>query len=66
VETEDSDVAIVGAGVVGCDSALALARRAVATALLECEPIPGLAASRSNLEILHSGFDAFRESWRRS
>jgi glycerol-3-phosphate dehydrogenase len=54
----DADVAIVGAGVVGCASSLALARRGVAVALLEAEAEPGLAASGTNSGILHTGFDA--------
>jgi glycerol-3-phosphate dehydrogenase len=58
VETEDSDVAIVGGGVVGCAVALALVRRGVATALLEAESEPGLAASGTNSGILHTGFDS--------
>jgi glycerol-3-phosphate dehydrogenase len=51
-------VAVVGAGVVGCAVTLALARRAVAVALLEAEPEPGLGASGTNSGILHAGFDS--------
>ena len=51
-------MAIVGAGVVGAATALALARRGVSVALLEAEPAPGLAASGSNSGILHTGFDS--------
>src|SRR6266576_2194838 len=54
----DSEVAVVGAGVVGSAVALALARRGVAVALLEAEPEPGLAASGTNSGILHTGFDS--------
>jgi glycerol-3-phosphate dehydrogenase len=54
----DCEVAVVGAGVVGCAVALALARRGVATVLLEAEPEPGLAASGTNSGILHTGFDS--------
>jgi glycerol-3-phosphate dehydrogenase len=54
----DFEVAVVGAGVVGCAVALALARRGVATVLLEAEPEPGLAASGTNSGILHTGFDS--------
>ena len=54
----ESEVAVIGAGVVGCAVALALARRGVAVALLEAESEPGLAASGTNSGILHSGFDA--------
>jgi glycerol-3-phosphate dehydrogenase len=54
----DSDVAVIGAGVVGSAAALALARRGVAVALLEAEPEPGLGASGTNSGILHTGFDS--------
>jgi glycerol-3-phosphate dehydrogenase len=54
----DAEVAVVGAGVVGCGAALALARRGVSVALLEAEPEPGLAASGTNSGILHTGFDS--------
>src|SRR5438105_6129157 len=54
----DADVAVVGAGVVGAATALALARRGAAVVLLEAEPEPGLAASGTNSGILHSGFDS--------
>src|SRR5919201_1660698 len=54
----DVEVALVGAGVVGCASALALARRGAAVALLEAEVEPGLAASGTNSGILHTGFDS--------
>ncbi len=53
-----AEVAVVGAGVVGCGAALALARRGVSVALLEAEPEPGLAASGTNSGILHTGFDS--------
>lgn len=42
----------------GCATALALARRAVAVVLLEAEPEPGLAASGTNSGIVHTGFDS--------
>lgn len=51
-------MAVIGAGVVGCATALALARCDVAVALLEAEPAPGLAASGTNSGILHTGFDS--------
>ena len=54
----DAEVAVVGAGVVGCAAALALARRGVSVALLEAEPEPGLQASGTNSGILHTGFDS--------
>jgi glycerol-3-phosphate dehydrogenase len=56
----DTDVAVIGAGVVGSAIALALARRDVAVTLLEAEPEPGLAASGTNSGILHTGFDSPR------
>ena len=52
------DVAVIGAGVVGSATALALARRGAEVALLEAEPEPGLAASGTNSGILHTGFDS--------
>jgi glycerol-3-phosphate dehydrogenase len=54
----DADVGIIGAGVVGCAAALALARRGVSVVLLEAEAGPGLAASGTNSGILHTGFDS--------
>src|SRR5438270_13691858 len=55
---KDVEVAVVGAGVVGCASALALARHGVAVGLLEALPEPGLCASGTNSGILHMGFDS--------
>src|SRR5438067_13505430 len=54
----DVEIAVIGAGVVGCAVALALARRGVPVALLEAAPEPGLAASGTNSGILHTGFDS--------
>jgi glycerol-3-phosphate dehydrogenase len=54
----DVQVTVIGAGVVGCATALALARRGVSVALLEAEAAPGLAASGTNSGILHEGFDS--------
>jgi glycerol-3-phosphate dehydrogenase len=54
----DADVAIVGGGVVGSASALALARRGAAVVLLEAEAAVGLAASGTNSGIVHTGFDS--------
>jgi glycerol-3-phosphate dehydrogenase len=56
--TNDVQVTVIGAGVVGCAVALALARRGVAVALLEAEPDPALGASGTNSGILHTGFDS--------
>jgi glycerol-3-phosphate dehydrogenase len=54
----DAQVAVIGAGVVGCAAALALARRGAAVAVLEAEPEPALGASATNSGILHTGFDS--------
>ena len=54
----EAEIAVIGAGVVGCATALALSRRGVSTALLEAGPEPGLAASGTNSGILHTGFDS--------
>ena len=54
----DIEVAVIGAGVVGCAVALALARRGAAVALLEAEAELALGASGTNSGILHTGFDS--------
>jgi glycerol-3-phosphate dehydrogenase len=54
----DIEVAVIGAGVVGCAVALALARRGATVARLEAEPDIGLGASGTNSGILHTGFDS--------
>jgi glycerol-3-phosphate dehydrogenase len=54
----DVEAAVVGAGVVGCATALALARRRISVALLEAEAAPALGASGTNSGILHTGFDS--------
>src|SRR3954466_7265810 len=54
----DFEAAVVGAGVVGSATSLALARRGASVTLLEAEPEPGLAASGTNSGILHTGFDS--------
>src|SRR5207302_6774804 len=54
----DVEVAVIGAGVVGCAVALALARRRASVALLEAEDAPALGASGTNSGILHTGFDS--------
>jgi glycerol-3-phosphate dehydrogenase len=53
-----TDIAVIGAGVVGSAVALALARRGTEVVLIEAEPEPGLAASGTNSGILHTGFDS--------
>ena len=57
-EPVQAEVAVVGSGVVGSATALELARRGTAVALLEAEPQPGLQASGTNSGILHTGFDS--------
>jgi glycerol-3-phosphate dehydrogenase len=54
----DAEVCVVGAGVVGCATALALARRGASVVVLEAEPEPGLGASGTNSGIVHTGFDS--------
>ena len=54
----DTEVAVVGGGVVGCAVAHALSRRGVAVALVEAEPELGRGASAANSGILHTGFDS--------
>jgi glycerol-3-phosphate dehydrogenase len=54
----DSEIAVVGAGVVGAATALELARRGASVALLEAKDEPALAASGTNSGILHTGFDS--------
>ena len=54
----DTPIAVVGGGVVGAAVAYTLARRGVATVVLEAEPGFGLAASGTNSGIVHTGFDS--------
>jgi glycerol-3-phosphate dehydrogenase len=54
----DSDIAVVGAGVVGAATAFELARRGASVVLLEAMDEPALAASGTNSGILHTGFDS--------
>jgi glycerol-3-phosphate dehydrogenase len=54
----DSQVAVIGGGVVGCAVAHALARRGVQAMLLEAEMGLALGASGANSGILHTGFDS--------
>jgi glycerol-3-phosphate dehydrogenase len=59
--TEDGpryDVAIVGAGDVGCAIARELARFELRIALIEAERDIGAGTSKANTAILHTGFDA--------
>jgi glycerol-3-phosphate dehydrogenase len=52
------DVAIVGAGAVGCAVARDLTRRGARCVLIEAGPDIGAGTSKANTAILHTGFDA--------
>ncbi len=54
----DTQVAVIGGGVVGCAVAHALARRGVRSVVLEAEAGLALGASGTNSGILHTGFDS--------
>jgi glycerol-3-phosphate dehydrogenase len=54
----DTEVAVVGGGVVGCAVLHALTRRGVSATLLEAEPALALGASGANSGVLHTGFDS--------
>ena len=53
------DVAIVGGGVTGLASALALAKRGASVCLLERESRPGRATSTHNSGVIHAEANAF-------
>ena len=55
---EPYDVAVIGAGVVGCATALQLGRRGVRVVLLDAAEDVGDGTSKANTAILHTGFDA--------
>jgi glycerol-3-phosphate dehydrogenase len=57
-EPLDTDVAIVGAGVVGCAIARDLSAFDVSVTLLEAAPDVGAGTSKANTALLHTGFDA--------
>jgi glycerol-3-phosphate dehydrogenase len=57
-EPFDTDVAIVGAGVVGCAIARELCRFDLRVTLLEAGPDVGAGTSKANTALLHTGFDA--------
>ena len=57
-EPPDTDVAIVGAGVVGCAIARELCRFDLRVTLLEAGPDVGAGTSKANTALLHTGFDA--------
>ena len=52
---EEIDAAVIGAGVVGLASALAVARRGHSVCVLEKEPRPGMATSTHNSQVIHAG-----------
>ena len=54
----DTDVAIIGAGVVGCAIARELSRYELRLTLLEAGPDVGAGTSKANTALLHTGFDA--------
>jgi glycerol-3-phosphate dehydrogenase len=57
-EPFDTDVAIVGAGVVGCAIARELSRFDLSVSLLEAGSDVGAGTSKANTALLHTGFDA--------
>jgi glycerol-3-phosphate dehydrogenase len=57
-EPLDTDVAIVGAGVVGCAIARELSPFDLRVTLLEAGPDVGAGTSKANTALLHTGFDA--------
>ena len=57
-EPFDTDVAIVGAGVVGCAIARELTQFDLRVTLLEAAPDVGAGTSKANTALLHTGFDA--------
>jgi L-2-hydroxyglutarate oxidase LhgO len=54
--TSEIDTVIVGAGVVGLASALAIAKRGHSACVLEREGRPGLGTSTHNSQVIHAGF----------
>jgi L-2-hydroxyglutarate oxidase LhgO len=52
---EQIDVAVIGAGVVGLASALAIANRGLSVCILEREARPGLGTSTHNSQVIHAG-----------
>src|SRR5689334_5861649 len=55
---ETADVVVVGAGIVGCAIARALAGTALSVTLLEARGDVGDGTSKANTALLHTGFDA--------
>jgi glycerol-3-phosphate dehydrogenase len=58
MSSAETQVAVIGGGVVGCAVAHALTRRGVEPLLLEAESALALGASGANSGILHTGFDS--------
>jgi glycerol-3-phosphate dehydrogenase len=56
------DVAVVGAGAVGCAVARELSSRGARCVVIEAGPDVGAGTSKANTAILHTGFDAKPES----
>lgn len=54
----DAQVVVIGGGVVGCATLVALTRRGVRCLLVEAEPDVCEGTSKANSAIVHSGFDA--------
>ncbi|HYB22692.1 MAG TPA: FAD-dependent oxidoreductase, partial [Solirubrobacteraceae bacterium] len=55
---DETQVAVIGGGVVGCAVVHALARRGIDAVLLEAEGELARGASGANSGILHTGFDS--------
>ncbi|MEL7603979.1 MAG: FAD-dependent oxidoreductase, partial [Bacillota bacterium] len=58
METMKYDVAIVGAGVVGCLAARALSMRELSVCVIEAGADVATGASKANSGIVHAGYDA--------
>jgi len=52
---EHIDTVVIGAGVIGLASGLALARRGRSVCILEREPRPGMGTSTRNSQVIHAG-----------
>src|SRR5436190_11935183 len=55
MDTTHIDTAVIGAGVTGLASALAIATRGHTVCILEREPRPGMGTSSRNSQIIHAG-----------